>query len=521
MSRHPLRLLGVFLALSSVPMVGHTQGLGTISFPNSGSATAQSSFIRGVLLLHSFEYPRAADAFRESQKLDPNFALAYWGEAMTHTHQVWNEQDLAAARGILARLGPDAASRRARTKTNREQMYMDAVEALYGEGSKPKRDTLFAMAIERLTTAYPDDDEAKVLHALALLGLNQGVRDVSSYMRAGAIAEDVLRRNPDHPAAAHFVIHAFDDPVHAPLGLWAARAYSRIAPDAPHAQHMTSHIFVAMGMWNDVVSQNIIASGHDHGAMRAGHYTAWLEYGYLQQGRYADARKHLETVRANATDAPRRGEQPSLVMMRAHYLIDSERWTDPAAQWDLGTAAMFPSVSAADAFATGYAALKTGNHPRAEASLAVLESVQTRAPAVEVVPRILAGELRAALLVARGQTDSALVILRDVMKLEDAMPVEFGPPAVVKPSHELAGEVLLAAGRAAEAQRQFSRALELATGRSRTLLGLARAAAAAGDSAASVRAARQLLRNWHSADANVPERAEAERLARETSPAFR
>jgi len=207
--------------------------------------------------------------------------------------------------------------------------------------------------------------------------------------------------------------------------------------------------------------------------------------------------------------------------MRAHYLIDSERWTDPAAQWDLGTAAMFPSVSAADAFATGYAALKTGNHPRAEASLAVLESVQTRAPAVEVVPRILAGELRAALLVARGQTDSALVILRDVMKLEDAMPVDFGPPAVVKPSHELAGEVLLAAGRAAEAQRQFSRALELAAGRSRTLLGLARAAAAAGDSAASVRAARQLLRNWHSADANVPERAEAERLARETSPAFR
>lgn len=519
MSRRSITLIAL-IASSFASAPAHAQKLGTISFPNSGSATAQTPFIRGMLLLHSFEYARAADAFVEAQKADPGFALAYWGEAMTHTHPVWNEQNLAAARDILARLGSDPATRRAKAKTSREQMYMDAVEALYGEGSKPKRDTLFAAAIERVVEAYPDDDEAKVFHALALLGLNQAVRDIPSYMRAGAIAEDVLRRNPDHPGAAHFVIHAFDDPVHAPLGLWAARLYSRIAPEAPHAQHMTSHIFVAMGMWDEVVSQNIVAAGHDHGAMRAGHYTAWLEYGYLQQGRYADARKHLETVRANLGPTPRRGEPFSLVLMRAHYLIDSERWTDPVVGWNLAAADAFPFVRAADAFATGYAAVKAGNRARAEAALAALDAgVPRDQTADDVLPRILAGELRAALLAGSGRTDSALAVLREATKLEDAMPVEFGPPGVVKPSHELAGELLLAAGRAAQAQREFTRALELAPGRSRSLLGLARAAAAAGDNAASARAAQQLLRNWHSADTNVPERAEVERLAREPSRA--
>lgn len=487
------------------------QALGTISFPNSGNAAAQSPFMRGVLYLHSFEYESAAAAFREAQKADPDFALAYWGEAMTHTHPVWNEQNLPAARAILARLAPDPAGRRTKARTHREQMYMNAVEALYGTGTKPKRDTLFERAIEQLTRTHPDDDEAKVFHALALLGLNQGVRETTAYMRAGAIAEDVLRRNTNHPGAAHFVIHAFDDPVHAPLGLWAARLYARIAPEAPHAQHMTSHIFLAMGMWDDVVSQNIVAAGHNHGAMRAGHYTSWLGYGYLQQGRYDQARKHLETVRANVASPSRRGEQPSLIMMRAHYLIDSERWEDPAASWDLGAAGVFADARAADAFATGYAALLRSDRALADAAATALNALQT--DGAEMAPRILALALRAAIHAASDKADSAVVLLRQATKLEDSMPLEFGPPAIVKPSHELLGEVLLDAGRAAEAQREFTRALELTPGRSRSLVGLARAAAIAGDRDASRRAAQHVLRNWSTAGAAVPERQEMEQLA--------
>src|SRR5688572_7905743 len=176
--------------------------LGTIDFPTSGSASAQPHFIRGVLFLHSFEYDLAANEFRAAQRIDPGFAMAYWGEAMTYTHPVWDEQDAAAARKVLARLAPTREARKARAPTAREQAYIDAVEILYGDGSKPRRDTLYSAAMERVAKAYPADMEAQAFHALSLLGLNQGVRDVPAYLRAGAIAEAVFRKNPDHPGAA-------------------------------------------------------------------------------------------------------------------------------------------------------------------------------------------------------------------------------------------------------------------------------------------------------------------------------
>src|SRR6185436_5103316 len=163
---------------ATISMDARAQVLGTISFPNSGSAAAQAPFIRGMLLYHSFEYPTAAVAFREAQQADPSFALAYAGEALTYTHQVWNQQDTAAARAALRRLAPTPAERRAKARTPREQMYMDAVETLYGPGEKAKRDTLFLAAIERIVAAHPEDDEAKVLQALSLLGLSQSDRVV-------------------------------------------------------------------------------------------------------------------------------------------------------------------------------------------------------------------------------------------------------------------------------------------------------------------------------------------------------
>jgi tetratricopeptide (TPR) repeat protein len=511
--RSVVTLLCLGAALSAT---AHAQKLGTISFPNSGATTAQAPFVRGVLLLHSFQYEEAADAFRESQSADRDFALAYAGEALTYTHPVWNEQDTAAARAVLARLGPSAAARREKAKTTREQMYMDAVEALYGPGSKPERDTLFAAAMDRIVAAHPDDDEAKVFLALALLGLNQGERDVPTYMRAGAIAEEVLRRNPEHPGAAHFVIHAFDDPVHAPLGLWAARAYSKIAPGAMHAQHMTTHIFLAMGMWDDVVSQNVIASGPHPDRWRAGHATSWLGYAYLQQGRFDEARRHLQHLRRNAGASMRPGEAFHLPWMRAAYLIDSERWTDSVASWSF-EASDAPALRAVDAFAIGYAALRAGNRARAERAAAELERIPSAgsggfALSNPALARIFAAEMRAALLAADGRTDDAIAAAREATRMEDSLPVEFGPPAVVKPTHELAGEILLAAGRFSEAQREFTRALELAPGRSRSLLGLAHAASRAGDHAVAARAARDLLRNWHSADKGLVARADVGRL---------
>ena len=216
-----LRFVALMSVLGAAPVA--SQQLGTITFPSSAPANAQASFVRGVLFLHSFEYESAAQAFRESQRLAPGFALAYWGEAMTYTHPVWNEQNVAKAREALSRLAPTPEGRRAKAGTRREQMFMDAIEVLYGAGSKARRDTLYAAAMERLATTFPDDDESQSFYALALLGLSQGVRNVPTYLRAGAIAEGVLKRNEDHPGGAHYTIHAYDDPMHAERGLHAAR----------------------------------------------------------------------------------------------------------------------------------------------------------------------------------------------------------------------------------------------------------------------------------------------------------
>ena len=492
--------------------------LGKISFPNSGSAEAQSQFIRGVLLLHNFHYDQAAEAFRQAQKADPAFALAYWGEALTYTHQVWNQQDLPAARAALARLAPTTAARLAKAPTPRERMYLASAEALYGEGSKPRRDTLYADALETLVRAQPDDDEAKVFYSVALLGLNQGVRDVPTYMRAGAIAEDVLRRNPDHPGAAHFIIHAFDDPVHAPLGLYAARRYAQIAPGAMHAQHMTTHIFLALGMWDEVAKQNEIASGPHRDHWGPGHGTHWLTYAYVQQGRYETARQLLASLASNAGSPPSRHDRGQLANFRARYVLDSEQWDGPEAKAlaaDTGMAGEDDYEYAT--FAAGYAAARRDDVRMAERMLARLTRVNGRATTTVrpgqtgniVVPVILELSLRAELLRRKGGKEAAIALLRRATALEDGMPAEFGPPAVVKPSHELLGSVLLETGRASAAVTEFQRALALAPGRSPALLGLGRAARAAKREAISARAYATLAANWHAADAGLPALAEA------------
>src|SRR6058998_3301456 len=347
-----------FLA-AGPPLSAQTSRLGTIDFPTSGAPEAQPQFVRGVLLLHSFEYRDAAQAFREAQRLDPGFALAYWGEALTYTHPIWNEQDVSAAR-------------RAKAPTPREQAYLETVEILYGDGSKTKRDTAYSLAMERLVATFPADREAQVFYALSLLGLSQGVRDVPTYLRAAAIVEEVFRDDPNHPGAAHLLIHCYDDPIRAPLGLPAARAYSKIAPDAAHAQHMTTHIFLALGMWDEVVSQNELASGRDRAAWTPDHYTHWLGYGYLQQGRYGDALRHLNLMHKNM-DWSRPRQRAELALMRADYVVNTERWDGGPLQGgkiDLAEARL--RDKAVDAFVFGLSAVKRGDRAGAERNLADL-----------------------------------------------------------------------------------------------------------------------------------------------------
>src|SRR2546429_7488671 len=432
MTLGPLGVALVCLAGAGELRSAQTPRLGTIDFPTSGAPAEQVPFVRGVLLLHSFEYQDALQAFREAQRIDSGFALAYWGEALAYTHPVWNEQDQNAARAALQRLGPTPAVRRAKGLTPREQAYLDAVEILYGEGSKPARDTAYSLGMERLVARFPADREAKVFYALSLLGLNQGVRDTATYLRAAAIVQPVFQANPNHPGAAHVLIHAYDDPIHASLGLAAARAYSKIAPDAAHAQHMTTHIFLALGMWDEVVSQNEIAAGPDRAAWAPHHYTEWLGYGYLQQGRYAEALRHLELMHRNM-DRGGRG-RAVLAEMRADYVVNTERWDSPSLEWSIDLTAVRARDAAVDAFVAGLSAVKRGDRERAERGLADLVAVnRSRAPpdpghARDQVPDLLQKELEAGLRQAGGRTGGAIARTRGAAAPGGAVPGGFGPP---------------------------------------------------------------------------------------------
>lgn len=502
------------------------QQLGSLDFPTSGGAQAQPAFMRGVLYLHSFEYDSAAKAFREAQRLDPGFAMAYWGEALTYTHPVWFQQDASAARATLSRLAPTRAARAAKAATPREKRWLETVEVLYGDGPKEQRDTLYALEMERLARDFPDDREARAFLAVSLLGTSHGGRHTPTYMRAAAIAEEIFRDNPQHPGAAHYLIHSYDDPVHAPLGLRAARAYSKIAPGAAHAQHMTSHIYVAAGMWDDVVTANIAA--WETSNRRNGHYTQWLAYGYQQQFRYADARRYVEAIRGDAARDPSLYKLGYLAVMASSYIVDSEQWDGGVAAWARDSLPALRSAIARQAFVSDFntfefamalAASARGDRSGVERAQRAIEARVSAARAGAAGPRIpglgtggiMAQQLTATLLRADGKRDEAISVLRAAAALEEALPFDYGPPEPVKPPREMLGEFLLDAKRPAEAKAEFERALARTPRRSRALLGLARAHVALGDVQKAAAAYAQFRASTARSDTGVAEVAEAEK----------
>ncbi len=511
--------------------------LGQIDFPTSAAPAAHRAFVRGVLLLHNFHYPEAIASFQQAERLDPNDVMSYWGEALSHTHPVWNQQDTAAARAVLRRLAPTREARIAKARTPRERGYLEAVEALYDEGSKPSRDTAYSEAMGRLRGSYPTDVEAAAFYALSLLGLNQGEREPVAYARAADIAEALFRRHPLHPGAAHYLIHAVDDPEHATRGLDAARAYSEIAPTAGHAQHMTSHIFIARGMWDDVVRANRRADAANRTAARAyGHGTYWLEYGLVQQGRIREARTWLDSMLAYHRDVAR-GDTPAVrgradanahaVRMTAAYVLDTQAWDSPLARLRFDTS-YAPGLRMLADFFVGVAAARRAARPvdvtpgsregdrvLADSMLATMSSRLARARAAGIPPRglteaeVMEKMLRAEVHLIDAQRDSAVALLRAAAEQVEALPFEFGPPVMGKPPRERAADILYSAGRPADALAELDRAEQLAPGRTQARLRRAEALLDLGRTDEAVREYRQLATIWRDADVTFPSRAEA------------
>jgi tetratricopeptide (TPR) repeat protein len=503
----PLCVLLLFLCCHP-PLLAQA-GFGDVSFPNSGVPAAQADFLLGLAQLHDFEYNDAAEHFRKAQQLDPGFAMAYWGEAMTKNHPVWHQQDLAAAREILSRLGSTPDARLAKAVTKREKLYLQSIEILYGEGTKEDRDQKYEAAMAGLHREFPNDVDATSFYALSILGTAENGRDFATYMRAAAILEEVFPTHPRHPGVVHYLIHCYDDPIHAPLGLRPARIYSQIAPDAGHALHMTSHIFLALGMWDDVVKANETAISVVNRNRRkdgqpdvmCGHYNYWLEYAYLQLGRTADARRVLEGCRVEAqsesagansrkgavTD-PDASSVGSYAQMRTIFLINTRLWDDVVARWTMPPGE-YPAAQLTFDYGSAIAVLESHNSAASRAAAAQVERDRQQSEAwlnwrkIEASEErqralIITQQVNALLLSEEGNSADAVVELQHTAKEEHNLPMDFGPPFIDKPTDELLGEMLLQLRRPDDARSAFQMSLSRAPGRRMSEVGNSKTAAA-------------------------------------------
>jgi tetratricopeptide (TPR) repeat protein len=233
--------------------------LGVVEFKVTGKKSAQPFFEKGLLLLHSFQYDDAAESFREAIHHDTNFVMAYWGEAMTQTHALWRHQDADKAKAILIQLDSTDVGRVNKAVTPLEKDFIRAINILYGPGKKAENDSNYAVFMGKLHEQYPANDEVTAFYSIALLGSVQVGRNDAVYEHAAQMAKEVLAHNPNHPGALHYLIHAYDDPKHASNAVLTADTYAKVAPDAAHALHMPTHIYLALGMWDKVISSNIAA----------------------------------------------------------------------------------------------------------------------------------------------------------------------------------------------------------------------------------------------------------------------
>jgi tetratricopeptide (TPR) repeat protein len=494
-----IAIVAIVVARAPLPAAQDVR-VGDIAFANSGSPAAQAPFLYGLAQLHNFEYDDAARAFRSAQQIDPEFAMAYWGEAMTKNHPVWMEQDLGGARRVLDRLGGSRDARIAKGRTERERAYLAAVEVLYGAGDKNARDIAYLDAMHSIHDVYREDVDATAFYALALLGSAHQGRDEGLYMRAAAALEDAFAAHPNHPGLAHYLIHSYDDPAHASRGLPAARAYFAIAPAAPHALHMTSHIYLAAGMWADVVAANeratnVAARRAEAAGRRApscGHANMWLMYGYLQQNRSADARRVLDACRAQAAGInglvlrspeedpldPDNIPAGSYIQMWSRYLVDTGAWTDDLADEDFALGDL-TGARLTRAYVRGLAAAGRHDGARLDAALRDVRALRRQLPdarhAARYVNRgaVIDAQLVALQMIEHARADEALIVLKKAAADEDAMPVEFGPPFVDKPTHELLGDVLARLNRTDEAAAAYRAALERTPQRAWPTRGLA------------------------------------------------
>ena len=534
----PFLLLTPSFAQQEQNPVDHIHGLGHVHMDTSCSPSVSADFDRALAMLHNFWFARALEAFKKVIQSDPQCAMAYWGAAMTYNHPFWDaptREDESAAWALVQK------GKQTTKKTPREEMYLGAVAALYkdaGAGSKSERDEAYKNAMKAVYEKYPDD-EVKLFYGLSILGtIKEGTPGFERQAVAAKLFEEVYAKKPEHPGALHYLIHVYDDPEHAVDGLKAARAYAKAAAAVPHAQHMPSHIFTRLGYWEESAAANEnawrtseedVKRAGESGEYRDFHSLNYLQYAYLQLGRYRDAKRVTDMIKAQyealpnkktALDTPElqarhvRGRTiyalPDRVAygyfdMLARYIVETGTWQEvpkiPLVAPSRDFVAMKLQLQAIAADAAGAKA--------AANQIVALSNEPGQHPFVKQIITMQAKEAEAIAARASGDIEGAMAMMNEAVAVEDSIYALSQPPYPIIPVHELYGTVLLEVKRPAEAMKHFTETLKRTPGRPKAIYGIARAAEALGDKQTAMKRYTEFLELWKQADKDRPEIAKA------------
>jgi predicted Zn-dependent protease len=508
--------------------------LGIVTFPVSCAPAVQKPFERGVALLHSFWYEEAEKEFQHIAADDPHCAMAGWGIAMSLWHQLWNHPDAQAiTRGkheikkAVKLTFPNLGGIAVVHISERESAYLNAISVFYmpSESDYDARANAYSAAMKKVYETYPDDHEAAIFYALSLLA--SGPHDDATFAnrkQAAAILEKLFASQPDHPGVAHYLIHAYDKPQLAQLGLPAARRYAQVAPAAPHALHMPSHIFARVGLWQDDINSNLasIAATRKMAAMHMGgeghqfHAMDFLFYAYMQSGRDSDARALIEEIRAmpnKKDDMYGTGYDPhaaALAHLTALYPIEMRDWSTAAALPPAEVAGTAEDSTIYWARAIGSAHLRKPEDVRKD--LAAIERIHKKLAAAksEFADGVESDskEAQAWLLFAEGKDDDAVAALRVIADKEDSLGDE--PEGI--PAREMIADMLLEAKHPQQALTEYQTDLKLNPNRFDGLYGAARAAEAAGQQKDAAEYYALLLKVCDGSNSTRPELSRAREL---------
>ena len=493
--------------------------LGRVVFPTSCTPQAQAQFERALAMLHSFFFPETIKAFSAVAETDPNCAIAYWGIAVSQRpNPLVGPFDAATLkRGLEAvQKGQTIGA-----KTERERDWLAAIEQFYKDYDKVDQDTRaknYEKAMEALAKKYPDDVEAKIFHALAL---NETFdhKTMDNLVKAIEILEPIDKQYPDHPGVTHYLIHSYDFPALADRGVPAANKYAKIAPAAPHAQHMPAHIYSMVGMWDASIASNLasvaVAKEYTEKSKLDGvlagvpHAYDFMEYAYLQLGQDAKAKALIEeTAAIQKVVGPQLAGRMAQAAVPARYMLERQDWRGAAQLKPLGFD--IPPAEAVTHFARALGAARIGDVAAAQADVAKL--IEIRAGLEKANQSYWAGQVEIQVLAAeawiaqaQGKPKEALKFMRAAADLEDSSEKHVAMENRFYPMRELLGDLLMEQGQAGEALKTYEASMKNARERLRGFYGAAKAAEALGDKQKATTYFTELLRLTKNADTDRPE----------------